>query len=187
MIIDWIKKARTIRRFDESQPVDREFLTMLVECARLSPCGGNGQKLRYWLVTGSDECDKVFPLVKWAGALPEWAGPESGQRPTGWIIIVSEVENPAGDVGIAAQSMLLAAAEQGIGCCMMGAIDRPAIKEALGIPDPYEVKLALAFGKVNETVIVDDIHAGDAQKYYRDEKDNHHVPKIVTDDLILNR
>ena len=179
-----VMKARSVRRFDASQPVSRDALRGLVDLARCAPCGGNQQKLRYRIVSDADECAAVFPHIAWAGALPDWPGPAEGERPTGYLAIVGEGGADT-DTGIAAQTIQLAAAEQGLGCCMLGAIKRDRIKAALGLPGELDIKLLLALGVAAETIEIDAATAGDDLRYYRGADDVHHVPKLRLEDVLI--
>lgn len=180
-----VRKARTHRRFDESQPITRDELRQFVDIVRLTSNGGNQQPLRYRIVTGKDECAKVFPHTAWAGSIPEWSGPAEGERPTGYIAILSKRAAKT-DSGIAAATLQYAAAANGYATCILGAIKRPVIKEVLSIGDPYEILLLVAFGKPGETVVIDDIHEGDEISYYRTPDGTHHVPKLALDDVLID-
>jgi len=126
----------------------------------------------------------LFPHLRWAGALKDWPGPAEGERPTGYIIILSEA-NPGHNVGIAAQTIQLAAAEAGYGVCMMGAINRDAIKAAFNIPDDINVHLVLAIGKPAETVVIEPMPADGNTAYWRSEDGVHHVPKRALEDVLV--
>jgi len=184
VIDEILRRARSVRRFDASRPIPETVLRKLVNEARLAPCGGNQQALRYRLVSSSDECDTIFPFLAWAAALKDWSGPDVGQRPTGYIVILG-AEGGDIDVGIAAQSIHLMAAEQGYGSCMLGSVNRLAIKSVLHLPDSLTLKLVIALGVSAEEVVIDDVHAGDSLKYYRTEDDKHHVPKLGLDDVLV--
>jgi nitroreductase len=90
------------------------------------------------------------------------------------------------DHGIAAQSMMLGATERGLGGCILASIQRDALRDTLKIPDRYEILLVLALGKPAEEVVIEPVGADGDIKYWRDEKDVHHVPKRALDELILN-
>lgn len=75
-----VRRARTCRRFDESMRVPREFLLELAELAHLAPCGANAQRLRFHVVSGAEDCARVFDELAWAGALKDWSGPNEGER-----------------------------------------------------------------------------------------------------------
>ena len=181
-----VHAARSVRRFDESQPIPEDVLVGLVDLARVCPCGANQQKLRYRIVSGADECARLFPSLAWAGALQDWPGPAEGERPTGYILVLGNGMAEA-NTGIAAQTIQLAAREMGYGACMLGAIQRGVIKKTLAIPDPYKVNLAMALGTPAETVVLDEVAEGDSLEYYRDAKDVHHVPKLRLQDVLLQR
>ncbi len=182
--IELVKKARSIRRFKEHERIREDELRELIEVVRFVPCGGNSQKLRYRLVFREEECEAVFPHIAWAAALKDWAGPKAGERPAAYIAIVSERPRDV-DTGIAAVTLQYAAAERGLGACMLGAIKREAIKEVLGLGDEWNLLLLIALGKPAEKVVLEDASEGDDLRYYRDANDIHHVPKLRADDLII--
>ena len=102
------KKNRSYRRFDESVRIPRETLVELVELARLCPSGANLQPLRFALVSEKPLTDRVFPLLKFAAYLQDWAGPAEGERPTAYIVVMVDerIKRQADiDAGIAAQPM----------------------------------------------------------------------------------
>jgi nitroreductase len=182
-----IVKTRTYRRFDESYQIDNKALESFIDLARLSPSGANKQPLKFLYYNTSEMCRKIFPFLAWAGYLTDWPGPEKGERPTGYIIIlgdksISEIFGV--DHGIAAHSILLGATEAGLGGCIIGSIKRDELSNELSIPDNYEILLILAIGKPVETVIIEDIKNNDV-KYWRDKNKNHHVPKRSLDELIV--
>ncbi|MBN2301249.1 MAG: nitroreductase family protein [Lentisphaerae bacterium] len=178
------RKSRTIRRFDQTNRLTDKFLASLVDTARITPSGSNKQTLRYRIVSSPEECATVFPHLAWAAALKDWTGPSEGERPAGYIIIASESDR-AIDIGIAAQTIQLAATEQGYGACMLGTIKRDEIKKALNIPDPLNVKLVVALGKPVEKVVLEEARPGDNLNYYRTEDGVHHVPKLRLQDVLI--
>jgi len=117
-----------------------------------------------------------------------WAGPAKGERPAACIVILGDNQVAASvgcDHGIAAQSIMLGAAERGLGGCMIGSIDRSELRQVLGIPDHCEILLILALGKPKETVVLEEVGPDGSVKYYRDADGVHHVPKRSLDELIL--
>lgn len=191
-----VYETRTVRRFDESKRVGRDFLLELVDLARMSPNSKNFQVLRYRVVSEPEECEAVFQNLAWAAALPQWKGPEAGERPTGYVVIVAELPESGHlydgvlyDAGIAAQTMMLAAraAEPSVGCCMLRAV-KPAIMETLGIDRArYEFKMVCAFGYPAEEVVVEPLSASPdgSINYWHDEEGRHHVPKRALEDVLL--
>lgn len=186
---DLILKNRSYRRFHQDVAVDPETLKELIDLARCSASGSNQQPLKYIISCDAIKNAIIFPLTRWAGALRDWDGPAEGERPAAYIVILGDTEireSPGVDHGIAAQSIMLGATERGLGGCMIGSIERPKLREALGIPERYKIRLILALGKPNEKVVLEDIGPDGDIKYYRDEQDVHHVPKRTLDEIILD-
>lgn len=186
MLKDLVQKSRSYRRFDEAVAIEPAQLQQWVDLARLSPSGANRQPLKYILSADPAVNREIFPTLSWAGYLTDWPGPEEGERPTAYIIILGDraVSNSFGcDHGIAAQSILLGATEAGYGGCMIGAIDRPALSRILQIPENFEILLVIALGKPKETVIIEP--AGENIRYWRSEDGVHHVPKRSLEEIII--
>lgn len=188
MLLDLVRRTRSFRRFDESAEVAPGLLRDLVELARLSASGANLQPLKYVLCTDRATNARIFPTLAWAGYLPDWDGPEPGERPAAYIVILLDTaisKTTDCDHGIAAQSMMLGATEMGLGGCMIASVKRPALHEVLSIPEQYAIKLVLALGRPAETVVLDPLGADGSIRYWRDPDGAHHVPKRALDDLIL--
>lgn len=191
MLKDLLKKNRSYRGYDESRKISREELEELVEYTRLCPATANIQPLKYYLAWEPESLAKIQELTKWAGALPHLNLPREGMRPTGFIIICQDtrISNNATsflkDVGIVAQTMLLGAAEKGLGGCMIGSFNKEAMMEQLGLADYLMLHLVVALGAPAEEIVLEDAPEGKEVKYYRDENDVHHVPKRTLKELIL--
>jgi len=188
MIQDLVMKNRSFRRFQEDFSISEDTLRQLVELARFSPSGANLQPLKFILSRDRGKNALIFPHLAWAGYLRDWDGPEEGERPSAYIIILGdrELSKKFGcDHGIAAQSMLLGAAEKELGGCMIGSIDREGLRNSLGIPEKCEILLILALGKPAERVVLETTNVEGDIKYWRDEEGIHHVPKRPLDELIL--
>jgi nitroreductase len=184
---DLVAKNRTYRRFDESYRVEYKALEQLINLARLSASAANKQPLKYLIYNTPTDCERVFPFIAWAGYLKEWPGPEQGERPSAFVIILGDTsitESFGVDHGIAAQSIMLGAAETGLGGCIIQSIKRDDLRKEFEIPLKYEILLVLALGKPVEKVIIDNIRNGDV-KYWRDPDKTHHVPKRTLDELII--
>jgi len=188
MIRDLIQKNRSYRRFYQDVPVDAATLRGLVDLARLSPSARNAQPLRFILSCEPEKNALIFKHLAWAGYLRGWGGPQEGERPSAYIIILGDTlisPNFGCDHGIAAQSILIGAVEAGLGGCMIGSVQRPALMEALKIDPKYEILLVLALGKPKEQVVVEAVGTDGDIKYWRDHEQVHHVPKRALDDLII--
>jgi nitroreductase len=188
MLEDLVRKNRSYRRFQQSVPVNLETLRALVRLARLSASAANRQPLKYVVSCDPQTNARIFLHTRWAGYLKDWDGPVEGEQPAAYVVILGDTKISKSvdcDHGIAAQSMMLGATERGLGGCMIGAIDRDGLRQALSIPERYEILLLLALGKPAETVVLEDVGPDGDIKYYRDEEDVHHVPKRLLDELII--
>ena len=190
MLHELIKKNRSYRRFHQEVRIEQNVLRELVDGARLCPSAANKQPLKYVLVSDPDVCREVFPCLAWAGYLKNWPSPKEGERPSAYIIILSDRTlnpKPHTDVGIAAQTILLGAVEKGYGGCLIGSIRRKQLQQILGLPEHLEIELVTALGKPKETVEIETVEADDDIKYWRDEREVHHVPKRRLEDIIIGQ
>ena len=191
MILELAKKSRSYRGYDESRKLTKEELTYFVDCARFAPSSVNGQPFMYLLANDRDTVDKIQPLTGWARALPQMKLPHEGKCPTAFIVICQNTEWDADlkrylkDVGIVAQTMLLAAAEKDLGGIMIGNFSPQRISEALALPETIVPMLIVAFGKPDEKIVLTEAGLGESVKYYRDENDVHYVPKRRLSDIII--
>ena len=183
-----VGKCRSYRRFHESEPVKIELLKELIALARITPSATNGQPLKYVLYNYPEMNSKIFIYLAWAGSLPDWPGPEKGERPAAYIVVLGDTaigRDWSVDPGIVMQTMLLGAVEKGFGGCMFGSVRREDLSELLGLPEQYEILYVVALGKPKEVVVLEDIGDDGDTRYYRDEDRVHHVPKRTLEELIV--
>ena len=187
MISELVKKTRSYRRFDANRKIKEAELLDMIESARCSGSAANLQRIRYALVFDKESCDRMFKNVAFAGYLKEWCGPTESERPTAYIVMLAKEDNLdtnlAIDIGIAAQSILLTATEMGLGGCMIRSCKKAEVNEIL-CKEGYNPALVIALGEPSERVYLTDVKGGDI-KYFRDENDDHAVPKYSLDELII--
>ena len=185
---DLIRKNRSYRRFFQDQQISMELLREFVDNARLTPSAANRQPLRYFLCNDMYTNNQVFETLQWAGYLKTWPGPDAGERPSAYIVILldKEIAEQAGvDSGIAAQTIMLSAIEKGIGGCMIASINRPELAQRLKLDEKYQILLVLALGFPKETVVIEEMAPSGDVKYWRDDNKVHHVPKRKLDEIII--
>jgi nitroreductase len=188
MLKELIRKNRSYRRFHQEVAVEMATLEELVDLARHSASGSNRQPLKYILCCDPEVNAAIFPHLAWAGFLTDWGGPAEGERPAAYIIILNDTtiaKVPGADHGIAAQSMMLGAAERGLGGCMIGSIEKDGLRKVLDIAAKHDILLVLALGKPAEKVVIEDVGPDGDYRYYRDDEDVHHVPKRTLEELIV--
>jgi nitroreductase len=188
MIKELILKNRSYRRFHQDKFIEMSTLKELVNLARLSPSGRNIQALRYILVNTKEQNDKINKHIFWAGYYKDWDGPEEGEKPSAYMILVKDTTlgmSMPQDEGIVVQSILLGAVESGLGGCIIANINKKKLEESLNLDEKYEIALVLALGYPKEEVVIENINESGDIKYWRDENEVHHVPKRTLDELIL--
>lgn len=187
MLKNLILKNRSYRRFYQNEKIGVEQLREWIDLARNSASARNAQSLKYILSTDESFNAQIFELLAWAGYLTSWKGPEEGERPSAYIILLHDTSisgNYFCDDGIAMQSILLGATEAGYGGCIIHSVNRNKLRELLNLLEQYEILYVVALGKPKETVVLDEMKDGDI-KYWRDENQVHHVPKRSLDEIIL--
>ncbi len=189
MIREIIMRNRSYRRFDSNVEITHQQLEKWIELARFSASGRNMQPLKYVVSTNKQVNEKIYPNLAWAGYLTGWKGPAENERPSAYIAVLidkSLTDNYYCDDGIAIQSILLGAVEDGFGGCIVGSINKRKVSEILELPEHLEILWILALGKPAEKVVLEDV-ADDSIKYWRDSEDVHHVPKRPLNELIFKK
>ena len=186
-MMEFLRTRRTYRRF-EQRPVAPELLTEAVEAARIASCGNNRQTLKYMIVQSPAMVAAVQPLVHWAASLPPEQGcPKPGEQPVAFIAVLQDERLPGGsdtDVGLAMGSMTAAAWANGVGSCLMGSIDRPALTQLLGLPEGVKLRYMVAFGYPSHQSHLVTAVDGNV-KYYLDDARDYCVPKRPLEEVLL--
>lgn len=184
-VMELLRGRRTYRRF-EQKAVPGDVVEDIIEAARLANCGANKQALRYLIVDEPEEVDQVFPLVKWAAALPPQQGvPKPGERPPLYIAVIKDAKDGGFtdvDAGLAVGNMTLAAWAKGVGSCIMGAINRPKLAELFGLDESKMVFMIVALGYPSHKSKIVPVKDGSV-KYYLDEKGDYCVPKYTAQEI----
>ena len=185
-VMEKLVTRRTYRRFAQ-KPVPQDVVEDVIEALRLSSCGANRQAVRLVIVNKPGDVAKVQPLVKWAAYLPpEQGAPKADELPTLYVAVVHDTSIPgdlATDTGIALANMTLAAWDKGVGSCIMGAINKPAISELLGIHEPQKLAFMVAFGYPTHKASIVPMTEQTGVKYYLDENRDYCVPKRSADEI----
>jgi nitroreductase len=187
MFAELVEENRSCRRFFEDHAVEPETLKELVSLARISASAANLQPLKYILSSDPRKNAEIFSCLGWAGYLKDWPGPEEGERPAAYIVVLGDTsisKSADCDHGIAAQTILLGAREKGLAGCMLGSIDRNALRDHLNIPSQLKILLVLAIGKPREMVVLETVGSDNSIRYWRDNEGVHHVPKRKLEEII---
>jgi len=141
-----IKTRRSVRAYAD-KPIPDEVLGRVLEAARLAPSACNLQPWRFVFVkdaTTRNQLAKAAHSQSFVGKAPVvivCCGKRSPHH-SNWIgdnlYLV--------DVAIAIQNLALAARNEGLGTCWIGAFQDQPIKKLLGIPADYDIIMLLPVG-----------------------------------------
>ncbi len=192
MLKDLLLASRSYRSFDESVKITKEQLADWVDCTRYAPSSINLQMLKFCAVTDPSLCARLLSGTRWAGKIKDMKLPPEGHAPVAYIVICADknvvptAESFDKDVGICAQTIMLAAAEAGFGGCMIGSFSLDEVEKILELDENLIPKLVLALGKPDECVeLVDEADDGSVT-YYR-ESGIHYVQKRKLDNILIQK
>lgn len=182
---------RSIRRFDNSIRISEETLSELVSLTRYCASGRNLQPLKYRIVSSGEECERVYPYLKWAGYLSDWDGPEPTERPVAYLVQCLDTRLTTSllcDDGIQLQAITLGATAKGLGCCIIKSFNVVEISKCLDLPPYFKPLYILALGVPVEKVEIETPEeSSDVAdiRYYRTPDQVHHVPKRPSSELVI--
>ena len=142
---DIILKRRSVREFGD-KPVPDEKLRRVLEAARLAPSAGNRQPWKFVVVKDSNKRkalaqaanNQVFVgqasiIIVAVALMPE-------------RIMTCGVPSYAVDLAIAIEHIVLAAVDEGLGTCWIGAFSQENARRIVGVPDKYKVVTVMPMG-----------------------------------------
>lgn len=186
-LMDLLRTRRTYRRFRQKE-ISQEILEEILTAARLASSAANKQPLSYIVIREPKKVAEVFAHTRWAGALPPEVGqPKEGERP---VLFIAVIENQNinsccdTDAGLAISNMTLAAWNRGVGSCMIGACNKPALSEMFGLTEKQVLHTVVAFGYPSHMSHIVDMEDPEQFKYYLDEQKDYVVPKRKLEDVV---
>ncbi len=149
---DLVRSRESCRNFSE-RPVEREKLVRCAEAARLAPSACDSQPWEFVAVTGG-------PLLEGVSACARALGGNAFTKKCGTFVAVVEktaiLNGAAGsapdqkyakfDMGLSTMLFCLAATEQGLSTCIMGAVDKEGIDRLLQVKGGDRVFVLIAVG-----------------------------------------
>lgn len=145
---------QSTRAFDTERPVEDEKLDRIIEAARLSPSACNSQPYFFTVCRGS--------IAREVGAACSGMGLNAFARDASALIVISEMpynksaklgallkgnDYRSIDVGIAAQTIALAATEEGLGSCILGWFDEKKIHSLCDLSGDVRLVIAIGYAK----------------------------------------
>lgn len=153
-LLSLIKQRQSDRAYDPARAVEQEKLDYVLEAARLAPSACNAQPWTFVVVTDPALRRQMASAVSDMGLnhfsyqapimiVLVQESPNFTSKAGGWI---KNKHYPDTDLGIAAAHLTLAAAEQGLGSCIIGWFDEKQVKSLLEIPGPKRPLLIITLG-----------------------------------------
>jgi nitroreductase len=180
-----VQNTRAIRRFKQNIVVKDDDLVEIIDLVRTTSSSKNMQPLKYIVVTDEVKKQCVYKPLKWAAHLSNWDQSED-EKPSAYILIVNDTSIDGValiDAGIALQTIMLGLSSIGLNGCPLASIDKAAYKKLFKLSDNLEPFLIIAIGKSEEDITI--VDAKEDTNYYRDEKQNHFVPKRILEDVLI--
>ena len=136
-----IQSRPAVRSF-RPDPVPEDVIKKILHAGRQAHSQRNRQPWRFVVVQQPE-------MLRQIGALAS-SGPYIANAPLAIALAIEGAKNPYIDATRAAECLMLAAWAEGVGSCWVGGIDRPKVKELLGIPEAAELITVLPFGYPTE-------------------------------------
>ncbi len=134
-----ITSRRNVRSYSD-RPVSAGQLDQILEAGRRSPSSRNSQPWDFVLVTDRQQLQELSQV--WVGA-----GHIAGSAATIALITAGEEQRRTGfDLGQVTMSIMLAAADLGIGSCHAGVGDQDACRRLLGLPADRSCAFLISLG-----------------------------------------
>ena len=140
---DAIRGRRNVRRYAE-RPIERSDLDRILEAARRTPSSVNQQAWDFVVVTDRERLRELSSIWRYAAHVATSAATVA------LVIPVSEDRDDRDtfqyDIGQATMSIMLAAADLGIGSGHASVGDQALARRILGLPEDREVAILVALG-----------------------------------------
>jgi nitroreductase len=132
-----IKERYSVRAYTPD-PVEDEKLKKVLEAARLAPTAANRQPFQLLVIHTEGREEELYDIYKKAWFVePPLVICACGLKEHGWIRKDGKSYVDV-DVAIAMDHLILAAANEGLGTCWVGAFDPDAARRVLGLPEGVE-------------------------------------------------
>jgi len=143
-VYEAIRERYSVRSY-RPDPIPQDKLMRLMEAARLAPSAKNRQPWKFILVTDQDKRDELAEIARnsFVSEAPVCIAAVCTEKD--WMLS-SGVHAYAVDVAIAIDHITLAAVEEDLGTCWIGAFDQEPAKELLEIPDEHIIVELLTLG-----------------------------------------
>jgi nitroreductase len=143
-VMEAIAERRSIRSFSD-RPVEDEKLLRVLEAGRLAPSARNMQDWRFIVVKNPGLRQKLVDAARNQEFVGQAPVVIAACGTSDYVMTCGQLTYPI-DVAIAVDHMTLAAVEEGLGTCWIGAFHEEKVKAILGVPSAVRVVTLLPLG-----------------------------------------
>ena len=144
-VYEAIKKRKSVRSYREKK-VEQEKLIRILEAARLAPSAANKQEWRFVIVRDKEKRRQLSEAASHQRFVAEAPVVIACCAETDYQeMTCGQLCYPI-DVAIAIDHVTLAAVEEGLGTCWIGAFFEDKVKRTLNVPDDIRVVELLTLG-----------------------------------------
>jgi nitroreductase len=165
--LELCQRRRSIRKYT-NQPVEREKLDYMLRCALMAPSGKRLNPWEFIVITDTATIRAMAPCKEYGAGMLETAM-------AAIVVAVDEQKSTTAlfDGAIAAEHLLLAAEEQGLGACWCHIVGREnaekMVKQLAGVPENLTVICVVTVG------------------YKDEERKNYDLDKLLYEKIHYNR
>ena len=165
--LELCQRRRSIRKYT-NQPVEREKLDYMLRCALMAPSGKRLNPWEFVVITDTATIRAMAPCKEYGAGMLETAT-------AAIVVAVDEQKSTTAlfDGAIAAEHLLLAAEEQGLGACWCHIVGREnaekMVKQLAGVPENLTVICVVTVG------------------YKDEERKNYDLDKLLYEKIHYNR
>jgi len=144
ILLDVIKKRRSVRRFDGAA-IPKEAMEQILEAGRWAPSGANAQPWRFIVVAEKENLKYIAECCYYKVFKSRHVGEASAA-----VVICADPDAGSQtytlDAAIAGTNMTLMATSLGIGSCWIGAFEQETLKKKMRIPENFKIIALIALG-----------------------------------------
>ena len=144
-ILDLIKERRSVRSY-KSDPIPQKSLDKILEAARFAPSARNSQPWKFILVSDFEKKKELAKAANNQMFISEAPLIIVGVALDPEHLMPCDVYSYPVDLAIAMDHITLAACEQGLGTCWIGAFSQQEAKNILNISDDNKIVAMMPVG-----------------------------------------
>lgn len=144
-LMEIIEKRRSVRAY-KTQEISDEKLSKVLEAARLAPSASNRQPWKFIVVRDPAKRGELAKASRGQSFVGEAPIVIAGVALEPERVMSCGVPAYAVDLAIALEHIALAAQDEGLGTCWIGAFSQEEVKKILGVPDQYKVVALMPIG-----------------------------------------